>query len=1000
MTKIKQKHPKTKRLITRHLKIIKTCSEQYAHSPLLVAIAHRNQPKFLKRALASVYAQSLFQDQLIQILVLDDQSDRQFEEEIKSTCNHTSVTLIHAECGTPARSRNMLLDHADQNPAVQWVARLDADDELATPTSLEALWLKAQSFNGNVVLGSNYLRSGEFLLNQTNHPDPLWLKDGANLVDFVEAFCTGAIDQELPSCNLLLKNNAGHRYPRVTSAEDHWLVATMLLLQPDQITLVTESIYCIYTLNGQSTQTNQVSAKWYHSRTKLQHTLRRLWHLMAEGKSILGYGFEGIVIQADGVTTKEFFPWAMTDKQAARLKRITDNKALPIPHGKWLKTSGTWYYQYRNITYRPIQGKISIKVITEFLCSVYLQGVVPLNIKRANLMLCPSGKLHYIDIGKDLQPLATTYFLDVAARLFAIGVLDFSDDELQRRPSTQPQSSLLEELNGFSDYYRKLMTNLHPIAEVKHVQSPPAQLAPKVTLLIKACGQDSNGFYEQLSHIVTQLECPVRFARKLLLIDQYNGPFLRQYAEGNLNATITQAQALKNAGLIDEILIAPDDSQERRSIYKKWFNITAEITPHTVHEAPLYNQLWAFDQIETRYVLQCDCDVLIGRKDLMHNYLSDMLAAINAEEVQCVGFNIPKSTDAFLPYHGEPGQFAPEVRFGLLDLRTIATQLPISNPVINGRPSLTWHRAIQANDRANGRTRSVRGGDPASFYVHPLNHDKGALGNGMIRDLISQGVIPTAQREAFDLQINAQWQYPVRNESIVVLLKGRFTQHTKLKRCLNSLRMQDDQNFGLILIDDHSGAQHHWNYPLYLAELRVKTTLIRHGQHQGRLPNFRLAINQIMTNENAMVVILDQDDALLQPTIIRQIREGMSNGHDLIQMPMFRPNKPLKNYKPDYQQSRKKQGGNVWAHLRAFKRQLFQAISEQYLQNSDGEWFESLSDYATMLPMVELAQSPLFIDTGYAYWHERYDYSEPYKQKQQKYLQQILTKGYLSRGKA
>lgn len=65
-----------------------------------------------------------------------------------------------------------------------------------------------------------------------------------------------------------------------------------------------------------------------------------------------------------------------------------------------------------------------------------------------------------------------------------------------------------------------------------------------------------------------------------------------------------------------------------------------------------------------------------------------------------------------------------------------------------------------------------------------------------------------------------------------------------------------------------------------------------------------------------------------------------------------------------------KKGGDVWIHLRAFTKALFDQVPEDYFK-VDGRWIERCTDYATMVPIVELARSPIYIPE-YLCWHERH----------------------------
>lgn len=938
----------------------------------------------------------MFVQGFVQVVVLDDCSESEHFVQLRCIANKPYISVLTAHCGNAAQARNTILDWADLQPSIQWVARLDADDELFEHHSLKNLIDTAEQSGAKAAIGGNALRLHGCLLGHINHPQPLWSVSPASLIEFINAFSNGQSKHELPSCNLVLANRSGIRYPHVKSAEDHWLVASLLLLQPQQVAIDPVGVYCVYSLSGQTTHQNKVSSLWQSSRAKLVSVAQSISELQQQADQLLGFGMEGVVYRQGQQTIKVFHPWGLSDDDANRLQQLCYGCIEFLPAGNFVKNADRWYFYSKSVAYQPISGLLSRAMMKQFLIACYQTQVAPLNIKRTNLMIHPNGGLHYIDIGKDIVKLTASYFLDLSARLYAIGALNYSDYELVRRQSDSSQEQELQQLEGFAEFYAELIRDLHPELNALDFQKPQPAVESSTTLLIKVCAQDAENLSEQVTHIVSQLEHPRRFAEKILLIDAYPGPFLRQYAQPNLQSVFDQANHLLKLKVIDAVHVAPTDQRSIISTYQKWFNCIDIVNTHTKNNAPLFPQLWGFDQVKTRYVLQCDCDVLIGRKDWQHDYLLDMLHELDKPDVQSVGFNIPKKGLQFLDYFGEPGQFAPEVRLGLLDLHKFYARLPLQNPVEQGHFFLTWHRAMQRYERESGQYRSVRGGDPRTFYVHPNNLDKPVLIDGQIRDLISQGIVPSGQQEAFDLVPDAQWQYPPRTEEVVFLLKGRLTPHAKLKRCIDSLKAQSDQQFGVILIDDASGLLHTACYAQMVSQL-ANVTLIRHIQHQGRMPNFITAINTVCQNSASLLVVLDQDDALMHSSVVTNLKQALRQGHDLIQMPMYRPNKPVKTYQPSYQDSRLKHGANVWAHLRAFTKQCFNRIPYSYFQRANGEWFESVTDYATMLPLTEVAHNPLFLDGLYAYWHERSDYSAEYKANQQQLLNELFAKPSLTK---
>jgi len=181
--------------------------------------------------------------------------------------------------------------------------------------------------------------------------------------------------------------------------------------------------------------------------------------------------------------------------------------------------------------------------------------------------------------------------------------------------------------------------------------------------------------------------------------------------------------------------------------------------------------------------------------------------------------------------------------------------------------------------------------------------------------------------------------------------------------------MQLDQGFGVIVVDDASSDAS----PRYLQQrlefLGDRLTLVRHHRRRGRMFNNVIAIRELCTHPEACIVVVDLDDTLADPVAIGSVRELFDSGHDVVLAAPFRPEAPTKVYQPDFLSPRGTFGGDVWIHLRAFARRLFNSIPDDALQ-LDGEWLQQCDDYAIMVPIVELAKAPVYVPE-YWYWHER-----------------------------
>lgn len=974
------------KLTHRNIHFLKVPDKVALKAQVIVGLTHRNHPEGLREALHSALQQDV--SQAVAFLVLDDSSDEGWMRTLENPLlSDPRLVIAAGRFGSPPQARNALLDLVDQRfPSARWVARMDADDRFATTGSLQELVRAGDASNCSFVIGSNHLSVNGTVLPSINFARAETLQDRQRLNTFIQSFCRQEIPNELPSCNLLLRTQSGIRYPNASSAEDHWLVAALLMHRPQDGCVVTEPVYAIYSLGGEATRANQKQESWKASRLALAQAAETWYRAHQISKStVLGWGQEGVVWRDSVGTYKRFYPDSLTKDDLLRCKRLVEAAGNAIISFSVCDGDGQGsLIQLAQSPLKELGQHWLLEKTQRFLKKLYQSSVVTSNVKRDNLRFTSAGELQYIDIGHDIVPLTTSRFLDCAARLYAIGELGWSDHELARRRTVQRPAEALEAIPGFSSFYSGLVHALHPGYVPNASIALPVTAPPEhtdVTLLIKCCPQDANSLDVQVHHIVGELRLRARFSKTVLNVDPFEGPYLRQHSKGSLSQLKLIADRLLRAGLIDEVWFAPTDHDSIANVHRHWFDLPGITESHTAQGAPVFSQLWAFDRIRTPFVLQLDVDVFIGGNDIRHDVVGDMKRACLETGVWCVGFNIPQANNGFKPYMGEPDQFAPEVRFGLLNLERVKAHAPFKNPVIEGRLTWMWHRFLKHAQHRTGMC-SVRGGDSRTFYIHPKNEDKGLSFIDIARDLIAQGSLPEAQRGAWDLVPAANWKRIHRHESIVFLLFGRETQTCKLERCLASLKNQSNQDFGIVFIDDGGSPLQAAELPHRMSWLGDRVTLIRRPQRAGYMENFRESIAQVCTNPDTLLVVLDQDDALMHREAVNMLRTAWQAGADLINAPMFRPEKPLTLYEVNYERPRKHGGGNVWSHLRAFRKSLFEQVPNIIWDQAPDP--DCLSDFLTMVPMTELAQHPVFLDGPYLYWHERPAYSAERKEREKK----------------
>ena len=208
---------------------------------------------------------------------------------------------------------------------------------------------------------------------------------------------------------------------------------------------------------------------------------------------------------------------------------------------------------------------------------------------------------------------------------------------------------------------------------------PLAPLPGEVALLIKACAMEAATLEVQVPHLVSQLEDVRAFAERVLVIDSREDGFLRQHTSGSLDDLRDGARRLVEAGWIDRIVEGPGDSEATAALHQRWFEIPCP-RAHAETGAQIASTLTGFEAGATRYVLQVDADIMVGRLDRGHDYLADMLAVMAGDpEAITVSFNISMEYDRPYTEGGEASAWRTEVRAGLIDLDRLRDARPLPN---------------------------------------------------------------------------------------------------------------------------------------------------------------------------------------------------------------------------------------------------------------------------------------------------------------------------------
>ena len=496
--------------------------------------------------------------------------------------------------------------------------------------------------------------------------------------------------------------------------------------------------------------------------------------------------------------------------------------------------------------------------------------------------------------------------------------------------------------------------------------SPAPPDAPRVSLLIKTCLMEWRVIERLVRHQVRQLEVPLAFVEKVVVVDPSEGPFPRQYERPDRKSHRAAMGRLLQDGVVDRVVYAPTDPEAIRSTYRRWFG-SESVETHSANGQQLFATLFGFDSCSGDYVLQMDSDLLIARADRNHDYLSEMTDVLRRDsQALFVPLSICRAEATPYTATGPDGNWRVEARGCLYDRQRLQSILPVSNELEDGRFVLAWHRAFDRFIAASSY-RSYRGGDPRTSFIHVPNGRKAVADEWLdIAGAVERGHVPEAQSEMVELTGSAKdWAGPKRSEPFVFVICGHNVAHGRFRRCLQSLTAQRGVEWGAVVVDDASTNGFGDYASMLLADYMDRVTLIRNERRRGTLYNTWNAVTRFCPDSETVILTLDADDALIGSRVLERVRAEYDDGADATVGSMLRLDKEA-SYQVRFDRPRRPDS-NVWQHLRTFRKRLFDAIAVEDLK-IDGKWIDHATDWAFMVPIIEMASDPRFIpDMLYLY---------------------------------
>lgn len=498
---------------------------------------------------------------------------------------------------------------------------------------------------------------------------------------------------------------------------------------------------------------------------------------------------------------------------------------------------------------------------------------------------------------------------------------------------------------------------LHPIAE-HLVFVCKKRFVPLIyencSLMIKVSPKESKSIYQNISHIVLNLEKEGKFEKRIAIADLTK---IANWAY-DVNNEIFLKKELERAkanGLLDEIIYANDDVKKQQEIFDKYFGTKVNCS-HSADGQGIYSTLLGFESIPTKYVFQTDSDILYCNKD--RNAFIEGLELIKQGAIT-VSIGIASTINGDKSYGNRT-----EVRSCFLNLQKLQKILPLPNFTLNGVLQNSWHRSL---DKVLLPKESIRLKNKNVWFIHPENPKK--LEENFVsyvENHISLGNVISDQYGKVNLQANKQVWAELTNESIIVYIYGFNTSCEKLKRLFDSLKRQTFQNFKIIYIDDGStneSAEYAKAILKYDKYFNKKSISFFNDKNVGALKNFVFVMQNVVKNKNAIVINLYNDGYLVNNRAIEIIIDKFSKGAEITCGNCINFSKPLKKYKIEsFEKIWERDGDNIWLHPKCFKRYLFDYIDIEKDLKINGKFVEVNTDFAFILPMIRNAKKKVFIE--------------------------------------
>lgn len=171
-------------------------------------------------------------------------------------------------------------------------------------------------------------------------------------------------------------------------------------------------------------------------------------------------------------------------------------------------------------------------------------------------------------------------------------------------------------------------------------------------------------------------------------------------------------------------------------------------------------------------------------------------------------------------------------------------------------------------------------------------------------------------------------------------------------KCLNSIKLQNDKNFLVYIIDDLSTDN---TVEIIKNEIKGddRFNLIVNTEKKFKLRNLDDLISSF--DDEDIVIELDGDDYLYVSDVVKDIRSVYENNNVWVTNGSFIYTNGFMGFSSECNPNTIRGDLFTFSHLRTWKSFLWKKIPKDYFKDENGHYFKSAADVAYTIPLLELA---------------------------------------------